>query len=144
MKYLGSNLKKFVKEHRGMYTQICETMLGGKKKGLDNYYGDGRNIHIDKLTQLMRATGMPIDYFIEFEPGERENKGAVGNNNIINSMVGKDLSIKVDHLNEIIRLKDQIIEEKERNLIMKDQEIELWKKRYDDIIKLSKSDNNRT
>lgn len=140
-------MKRFVQEHRGMYTQICETMLGGKKKGLDNYYQDGRNIRIDSLSKLLKATGMPLEYFVEFAPGELQGTGSrVGNNNIINSMVGNDLSMKIDHLNEIIKLKDQIIAEKERNLVMKDQDIELWKKRYDDLIKFTQQnqDKNRT
>lgn len=147
MEYKGSRLKSFVQANRGKYTEICMAMLGGKKKGLDNYYHDGRNIQINKLSQLLKATGKPVDYFVEFEPGEfPSGGGAVGNNNIVNSIVGNDLSMKLDHLNEIVKLKDQIIQEKERNLAMKDKEIELWKKRYDDAIKLSQfeSDNSRT
>lgn len=145
MRYRGSKLKKFVQENRGKYTEICEAMLGGKKKGLDNYYHDDRNIRINKLSQILKATGMPLEYFVEFEPGEMiGNGGNIGNNNVINSMIGNDLSMKVDHLNEIIRLKDQVIAEKERNIVMKDQEIELWKKRYDDMVDFSHSNTDKS
>lgn len=149
MKYKGSKLKEWVRNHRGAYTDICVAMLGGKKKGLDNYYDDDKNISIDKLSLLLRATGLPIDYFVEFEDGELPNYGerpSIGNHNVINSMVGRDLTEKVEHLNEVISLKDQIIVEKERQIALKDQEISLWKKRLDDVLKIAKlsSDESRT
>lgn len=141
MEYLGSKLKRFVQDHRGMYTQICETMLGGKKKGLDNYYQDGRNIRIDSLTRLLKATGMPLEYFVRFEPGELQSvSGCVGDNNINinNSQVG-DLNQKLEHVNEVLALKDQIIDGQAH-------EIALMRKRCDELehqIKII-SDNNRT
>lgn len=140
MKYKGSNLKRFVNEHRGMYTQICETMLGGKK-GLDSYYHDDKNVRIETLSKLMKATGMPLSYFVEMEPGEVSglSNGDVGNNNnIIQNFVGNDLSKEVDHLTTVIKLKDELLQEKERLIIFKDSVIESWKKKYDDLIKLAR------
>lgn len=141
MKYKGSILKKFVQENRGKYTEICVAMLGGKKKGLDNYYHDGRNLQLNKLTQLLKATGKPIDFFVEFEPGELPaGGGIVGNNNFVNSIVGNDMSLRLDHLNEVLELKDQLLKEKERVIAMKDAEIANLKKE-----KLqSESDKTRT
>jgi hypothetical protein len=147
MKYKGSKLKEWVQSHRGAYTDICIAMLGGRKKGLDNYYADDKNISIDKLSAVLRATGLSIDYFVEFEEGEFPSPGntpTIGNHNVINSMVGRDLTEKVEHLNEVISLKNQIIIEKEKQLAMKDQEIMLWKKRYDDSLKLAKLDSDET
>ena len=98
----------------------------------------------------MRETGMSIDFFVDFEPGELppyRRDGVSGSNNIINSSVSNDLTIKVDHLNEVIRLKDELIADKERIITLKDAEIEQWKKRYDDLIKIAQfgeSDKNRT
>lgn len=142
MKYKGSRLKEYVRTHRGMYTDLCVAMLGGKKKGLDNYYRDDKNIMLDNLTALLKATGKSVDFFVEFEPGELPTSAAPnfsGNNNIINSMVGNDLTAKVEHLSEIITLKDKLISEKEKVILLQANEIELWKKRYDDIIKLANS-----
>jgi hypothetical protein len=88
----------------------------------------------------MRETGMSIEFFVDFEPGELPSyrrDGVSGSNNIINSSVNNDLTVKVDHLNEVIRLKDELIADKERIITLKDAEIEQWKKRYDDLIKLS-------
>lgn len=149
MKYKGSKLKMYVKQHRGAYTDICTAILGGKKKGLDQYYHDDHNISIEKLSALMAATGLPIDFFCEFAPGElpqTASSGVTGNNNIVNSMVGSDLAQKVEHLNEVIHLKDQLLAEKDTVIAMKDSQLELWKKRYDDALHLAKfnSDETRT
>ena len=53
MKYLGSRLKRFVQEHRGMYTQICETMLGGKKKDGDKENEPGKVMGFEMTADMM-------------------------------------------------------------------------------------------
>ena len=147
MKYKGSRFKEWVRSNRGAYTEVCLAMLGGRKKGLDNYYQDDKNISINKLTDLLRATHLPLDYFVEFEDGElmcRNQQPSIGNHNVINSMVVPDLTEKVEHLNEVISLKDQLILEKEKQIALKDQEIQLWKKRLDDALKLAKFGSDET
>lgn len=89
----------------------------------------------------MKATGMPLSYFVEMEPGEVSglSNGDVGNNNnIIQNFVGNDLSKEVDHLTTVIKLKDELLQEKERLIIFKDSVIESWKKKYDDLIKIAR------
>lgn len=149
MKYVGSRLQALLKSERGSYTELAAKMLKYRKPrknaSKDEYnlvplFEDGHNVTLSTLTGLMRETGMAIDFFVDFEPGELppyRRDGVSGSNNIINSSVNNDLTIKVDHLNEVIRLKDELIADKERIITLKDAEIEQWKKRYDDLIKLS-------
>ena len=166
MKYIGSRLSKYLKGRRGAYTDLSRAMVKYRKprenSGRDEYnlapfFRDGHNITLDLLTGLIRETGQPIDFFVDFEPGELppgRSDGVSGNNNIINSHVTTDLTTKVDHLNEIIRLKDELISDKERIITLKDAEIEKkdaeieqWKKRYDNLAGLAQfgdSDNNQT
>ena len=159
MKYIGSRLQALLKSERGSYTELASKMLKYRKPrknaSKDEYnlvplFEDGHNVTLSTLTGLMRETGMPIDFFVDFEPGELppyRRDGVSGSNNIINSSVSNDLTVKVDHLYEVVRLKDELIADKERIITLKDAEIEQWKKRYDDLIKMAKfgeSDNNRT
>lgn len=159
MKYVGSRLRKLLKSERGSYTDLASKMLKYRKPrknaSKDEYnlvplFEDGHNVTLSTLTGLMRETGMPIDFFVDFEPGElpqQKPEGVSGSNNIINSSVNNDLTMKVDHLYEIIRLKDELIADKERIITLKDAEIGQWKKRHDDLIKIAQfgdSDINRT
>ena len=154
MKYVGSRLQALLKSERGSYTELAAKMLKYRKprknasKEEDNLvplFEDGHNVTLNTLTGLMRETGMSIDFFVDFEPGELppyRRDGVSGSNNIINSSVNNDLTLKVDHLNEVIRLKDELIADKERIITLKDAEIEQWKKRYDDLIKLAQFGKN--
>lgn len=159
MKYVGSRLQALLKSERGGYTELAAKMLKYRKPrqngskdeyNLGPFFKDGHNVTLYTLTALMRETGMPIDFFVDFEPGElpsARRDGISGSNNIINSSVTNDLTMKVDHLNEVIRLKDELIIDKERIITLKDAEIEQWKKRYDDLIKIAQfgeSDKNGT
>ncbi len=159
MRYVGSRLQALLKRERGGYTDLATKMVKYRKprknESKDEYnlvplFEDGHNVTLYTLTGLMRETGMPIDFFVDFEPGELpvpRHDSISGSNNIINSSVNNDLIMKVDHLNEVIRLKEQLISDKERIITLKDAEIEQWKKRYDDLISLAKfgeSDKNRT
>lgn len=149
MKYIGSRLKEWVKSERGRYKDLATRMAKYRKPrsnaGKDEYnlmpfFKDGHNVTLHILTGLIQETGMPIDFFVDFEPDElpsNQHDGISGNNNIINSSITNDLTLKVDHLNEVIRLKNELINEKERVITLKDAEIEQWKKRYDDLIKIA-------
>lgn len=159
MKYIGSRLKNHLKGERGGYTELAAKMLKYRKPrknaskeeySLTPLLKDGHNITLSTLTALMHETGLSIDFFIDFEPGELppyRHDGVNGSNNIINSSVSNDLTMKVDHLYEVIRLKDELIADKERIITLKDADIDQWKKRYDELIKLAQfgeSDKNRT
>lgn len=149
MRYIGSRLKEYLNAKRGRYTELAQGMMkyrsprknsGKNEYNLDPFFDDDHNISLKLLNGLMRETGKPIDFFVDFEPGEiNENRSdrTIGNNNIINSSISNDLTLKVDHLNEVIRLKNELIADKERIITLKDAEIEQWKKRYDDLITLS-------
>ena len=157
MKYIGSRLQALLKSERGSYTELAAKMLKYRKPrknaSKDEYnlvplFEDGHNVTLNTLTGLMRETGMPIDFFVDFEPGELPpyRRDGVSGNNITSSSVNNDLTLKVDHLNEVIRLKDELIADKERIITLKDAEIEHRKKRYDDLIKIAQfreSDKSR-
>lgn len=147
MKYVGHRLQEFLKSERGGYTKLANKMLKYRKPrknasrdeyNLMPFFEDGHNVTLSTLTALMRETGMAIDFFVDFEPGEiaqTKVDGINGNNNIVNSTVTSDLTQKVDHLTEVIQLKDELIADKERIIASKDAEIDQWKKRYDDLLK---------
>lgn len=159
MRYVGSRLKEYLNAKRGRYTELAQGMMkyrsprknsGKNEYNLDPFFDDDHNISLKLLSGLMRETGKPIDFFVDFEPGELTQAkldGVNGNNNIVNSTVSNDLTQKVDHLSEVIRLKDELIADKERIISLKDAEIEQWKNRFDDLIRRStfgESDKNRT
>lgn len=148
MIYKGSRLKALVQSHGGLYSDLASRMAKYKakrKNGSDRdyrlgaLYADGHNITINILSALMRETNKPINYFVDFEPNELQiqTEGISGSNNIVNSMVSNDATQRIEHLTEVVHLKDQLIVEKERLIAMKDREIESWKKRYDDLIRLA-------
>ena len=151
MMYVGSRLQALLKSERGSYTELASKMMKYRKPrknaskeeyNLLPLFEDGHNVTLRTLSGLMRETGKSIDFFVDFEPGELplyRCDGVSGSNNIINSSVSNDLTIKVDHLNEVIRLKDELISDKERIITLKDAEIDQWKKRYDDLITLTQS-----
>ncbi len=143
---MGSRLQAFLKQERGSYTVLAKKMLKYRKprknSGKEEYnlvplFEDGHNVTLSTLTGLMKETGMPIDFFVDFERGEYPSlplSGTAGNNNIINSSVNNDLTVTVEHLHEVIKLKDELIADKERIITLKDAEIEQWKKRYDGLL----------
>ncbi len=115
----------YLKSGRGNYTDLAQKMLKYRKprKNASNdeynlapFFKEGHNITVNSLTALMRETGMTIDFFIDFEPGELPS---------------------IEHLKEIIRLKDELLKDKEQIIKLKDAEIEQWKKRYEDLAKLT-------
>ena len=155
MKYVGTRLRQYLSQTRGGYKDLASKMLKYRKPrknaSPDKYnlaplFSDGHNITIDTLSALMRETGLPIDFFIDFEAGEMPIKkydGINGNNNVINSSISNDLTLMVDHLNEVIRLKNELINDKERIINLKDAEIDQWKKRHDNRKLLAKSNEKK-
>ena len=149
MKYKGTRLRNDVRSERGLYTRVCLAILGGKKKGLENYYHDDKDIHLSKLSALLRATGKPITYYVDFEEGELPLGSYIGsgNNNIVNSVVQGDVALRLQHLEEVVALKDRAIQDKESIIALKDTEINIWKQRYEDLARhsvVNDSDNTGT
>ena len=54
-------------------------------------------------------------------------------------MVKNDLTSEITHLHEVIKLKDQLLNEKDQVINLRTNEVELWKKKYDDLINLANS-----
>ena len=149
MEYKGSRLKKFVGERSGAYTELEKKMRKYRKArknssdaeyNLRPLYKDGHNITISVLTALMRETGKPLDFFIDFEPNEIPNTlrsdNVSGNHNVINSNISNDSSLRIEYLTNTIKLKDQLIDEKERNIIQKDSEIAALRKQNNKLIEM--------
>lgn len=140
MIYKGSRLQKLVSEKRGFHaklTKLLASRTNAKSYNLSLLYQDGRNVTLSTLTDLLKVTGCSIDYFVDFEPSELPNQkqpnSVSGSNNIVNSTVTSDLTLKIDHLNEVIDLKDQIIQSKDALI----DELQLWKRKYDELLKLT-------
>ena len=136
MRYIGSRLKEYLKSERGSYTDLAERMQkyrkprsngGNAEYSLAPFFRDGHNITISSLTALMKETGMPLDFFVDFEAGEQprneQPQGIIGSHNIVNSSLTNDLTMRLDHMNEVIRLKDEMLTDKERIIALKDSEI---------------------
>ena len=149
MEYKGSRLKKFVGERSGAYTELEKKMRKYRKArknssdaeyNLRPLYKDGHNITISVLTALMRETGKSLDFFIDFEPNEipatLRSDNVSGNHNVINSNISNDSSLRIEYLTNTIKLKDQLIDEKERNITQKDSEIAALRKQNNKLIEM--------
>ncbi len=152
MKYRGTRLYKLVQSGRGGYTDLAEKMKkyrkvrknsSDKPYRIESLYQDGHNITLSTLTALMKETGKPIDFFIDFEPWElsAEHAGLL-RNNMFDNFASDEETERVNHLNEIIHLKNELLKEKERVISMKDAEIEQWKKRIDDLLLIAHGQNS--
>ena len=128
MKYKGSKLKEYVQTHRGMYTKICKEMFKGRK-GLDGYYRDGKNIQIDKLTGIMKATGLPIGFFVEFEENEVSGYMPVQPP----TPAATELEDRLRHMEEVVVLLNKLVAEKDSVIAAKDSELKLWEARCADL-----------
>ena len=141
MRYVGSRLKALLNQERGRYMELAKAMCkyrrprkneSKKEYNLIPLLGDGHNVTLSTLTGLMKETGKSIEFFVDFEPGELlQSHHEIGNHNIINSAVSNDLTATMEHLHEIIRLKDALLADKERIIAAKDSEIEHWRRRFD-------------
>ena len=77
MKYTGLRLASYLSEERGRYARLADAMAkyrGDRKNASDKKYNlapllhDGHNITIKILDGLMKETGKPLDFFIDFGP----------------------------------------------------------------------------
>lgn len=144
MRYTGERLRALLTGNSALRAQCYASMGTDKKKGIEYFYGTGINITIKKLSEIMHACQKPIDFFIDFEEGERSTDGHVsGTGNVVNSTIVSN-NEKITHMQEVLKLKEDIINEKERVILMKDAQIELQNKRYDELIALIKSDKIQT
>lgn len=147
MRYIGSRLQKMLNEKSGSYADLEKRMRkyrrarkngGSGSYNLQPFLKDDHNITVYLLTALMKETGKPIDFFIDFEDEERprmKSDGISGSNNIINSQVtSNDLNVTVHHLQDVLKIKDQLLDEKERNIIQKDAEIANLRKLTDKLL----------
>ena len=144
-------MRAYVKQSRGGHKELSSKLAaknGTKTYNLNGAFKDGTNLTLKSLTDILWATGLSIDEIVDFEPAELPRAGSTGrisgNNNIVNSSVSSDMALKIDHLNEVIRLKDEIIEEKVNVIASKDElidELQGLKKKYDDLIELVKNKN---
>ena len=152
MKYRGTRLYKLVQSGRGSYTDLAEKMAkyrkvrknsSDKPYRIESLYQDDHNITLSTLTALIKETGKPVDFFVDFEPWELSSKASVSlHDNIANKYATDEETERVNHLNEIIHLKDELLKEKERVISMKDTEIEQLKKRVDDLLLIAQGQNS--
>lgn len=125
MKYTGLRLARYLSEERGRYAKLADAMVkyrGDRKNASDKKYNlapllhDGHNITIKILDGLMKETGMPIEFFIDFENEEER------------AIRKQDQAAVISHLREIIGLKDELLQDKERIIASMSSEIEQLKK----------------
>ncbi len=125
MKYTGLRLAHYLSEERGRYAQLADAMVkyrGDRKNASSKKYNlapllhDGHNITIKILDGLMRETGMPIEFFIDFE------------NEAERGLRTQDQATAISHLHAIIGLKDELLQDKERIIASMSEEIEQLKK----------------
>ncbi|GEM_PF-5685821 len=125
MKYTGLRLARYLSEERGRYAKLADAMVkyrGDRKNASDKKYNlapllhEGHNITIKILDGLMRETGMPIEFFIDFENEEER------------AIRKQDQAAVISHLHEIIGLKDELLQDKERIIASMSEEIEQLKK----------------
>lgn len=122
MKYYGSRLEEEATSRRGNYTRLSRAVCG-KSKGLEAFYKDGLDIHISKLSEIVRATGKPVTHYVEFDDGELPIGFAIGNHNVVNSNLNGDAALRLSHLKEVSELKDRLLNEKDAVIEMKEEEI---------------------
>lgn len=152
MKYRGTRLYKLVQSGRGSYTDLAEKMAkyrkvrknsSDKPYRIESLYQDDHNITLSTLTALIKETGKPVDFFVDFEPWELSSEHSVSlHDNIANKYATDEETERINHLNEIIHLKDELLKEKERVISMKDTEIEQLKKRVDDLLLIAQGQNS--
>ena len=152
MKYRGTRLYKLVQSGRGSYTDLAEKMAkyrkvrknsSDKPYRIESLYLDDHNITLSTLTALIKETGKPVDFFVDFEPWELSSKPSVSQYDNLTDKYGTDEETeRVKHLNEIIHLKDELLKEKERVISMKDTEIEQLKKQVEDLLLIAQGQNS--
>ena len=115
MRYNPANLRDDLKSGRGNYTDLAARMSkyrkvranpSKKEYNLAPFFKDNHNITIFYLSALMHETGMPITYFIDFEPEELPNETEL-----------------IASLKEIVRMKDEMLADKDKLITIYENEI---------------------
>lgn len=128
MKYTGLRLAHYLSEERGRYARLADAMVkyrGDRKNASDKKYNlapllhDGHNITIKILDGLMKETGKPLDFFIDFEEGSKI---------IEKEPVSQVQRTEIQHMREVIELKNEILRAKDRIIASMSSEIEQLKK----------------
>ena len=139
--YKGSRLRELTKNERGLGAQLSREMFS-KNKGIERYYKDGVNLTIDKLEKIAIGTGKSVEYFLDyqrpFQSTSSINPHVFGDNNIVNSPNANDAIEKIEHLNRVIKLQEEIIKSDKEIISSKDVIISTLKERINDQIKLIK------
>ena len=128
MKYTGLRLASYLSEERGRYARLADAMVkyrGDRKNASDKKYNlapllhDGHNITIKILDGLMKETGKPLEFFIDFEDGSE----------IIEKEPASQVQrTEIQHLREVIELKNEILRAKDSVIASMSSEIEQLKK----------------
>lgn len=139
--YKGSRLRELTKNERGLGAQLSREMFS-KNKGIERYYKDGVNLTIDKLEKIAIGTGKSVEYFLDYQRPSQStsiiNPHVYGDNNIVNPPNANDAIEKIEHLNRVIKLQEEIIKSYKEIISSKDVIISTLKERINDQIKLIK------
>lgn len=139
--YKGSRLRELTQNERGLGAKLSREIFS-KNKGIERYYKDGVNLTIDKLEKIAIGTGKSVEYFLDYQrPSQTTssiNPHVYGDNNIVNSPNANDALQKIEHLNKVIKLQEEIIQSDKELIASKDVIISTLKERINDHIKLMK------
>lgn len=138
--YKGSRLHELCRKEHGLATRLSRAVLG-TEKGIDRYYKDGLNLTIDKLEKICLYTHKPFTYYLETEVANDDgtHPHVYGDNNIVNSPNANEFHERIEYLNKVIKLKDEIIASERANSQSKDEIIKNLKERINDLITLMQS-----
>lgn len=139
--YKGSRLRELTKKERGLGAQLSREMFQ-KNKGIERYYKDGVNLTVTQLEKIAIFTGKSVEYFLDYKrPANADsstNPHVYGDNNIVNSPNANDAIEKIEHLNRVIKLQEEIIKSDKELISSKDVIISTLKERISDQLKLIK------
>lgn len=147
--YVGSRLHDLCKQERGLGAKLSRAIFK-KNKGIERYYRDGMDITVSSLEKIAIATGKSVEYFLDYQhpDGASPSTSQVyGSNNIVNSPHANEAIEKIEHLNQVIKLQEDIIKADRESMDAKDELIHSLKERINDYIKLMQemgSDKTRT
>lgn len=137
--YKGSRLRELTKRERGLGAQLSREMFQ-KNKGIERYYKDGVNLTVTQLEKIAIFTGKSVEYFLDYKrpanAASGTNPHVYGDNNIVNSPNANDTIEKIEHLNRVIKLQEEIIRSDKEIISSKDVIISALKERINDQIKL--------
>lgn len=113
-------LAQLIEEKRIVKTKFCEE-LGISVMTLNNFLNKGSEIGSTKLERIADKFHVPIDYFYDREV-EIDEKWHIGHsvngngNKISGNITLSEYQKEVEHLTQLLKEKQLIIEEKERTI----------------------------